>query len=240
MITSERGSSCGGAFGDVAVLRSCGRLRHPPSLPPCRPCSGQQRPLGGKPGGGEPLHPVLRGGPAAATPHATPPGPCDHAGGSVQAGGGMLCLRHRVCELRRVATLLPRHCRHDGESAPSPVDPACSPHLHHPCALPPLLPQGEFETAAAFPHLRDSGFLAGFCLSSCMGLLLTYSSVLSTTHNSPLATSVTGNVKVRADACCRLPRLVLCRSHPPAPSPSASPTSGHLPDGSRLGAVWRK
>jgi len=29
-----------------------------------------------------------------------------------------------------------------------------------------------------------------------MGLVLTYSSVLSTTFNSPLATSVTGNVKV--------------------------------------------
>lgn len=33
-----------------------------------------------------------------------------------------------------------------------------------------------------------------------MGLLLTYSSVLSTTFNSPLATSVTGNVKVRSPA----------------------------------------
>lgn len=34
-----------------------------------------------------------------------------------------------------------------------------------------------------------------------MGLLLTLSSVLSTTFNSPLGTSVTGNIKVRRELC---------------------------------------
>lgn len=54
---------------------------------------------------------------------------------------------------------------------------------------------GEVSKALAFPHLTTPGFLAGFAASSCMGLMLTYSSILSTTFNSPLATSVTGNVK---------------------------------------------
>jgi len=59
-----------------------------------------------------------------------------------------------------------------------------------------FLLQGEFKTAAAFAHFYDPKFILGFAASSGMGLLLTYSSVLSTTFNSPLATSVTGNIKV--------------------------------------------
>jgi hypothetical protein len=54
---------------------------------------------------------------------------------------------------------------------------------------------GELPALAAFPHLGDPKFLGSLLLASSMGLALTYTSVLSTTYNSPLATSVTGNVK---------------------------------------------
>lgn len=54
---------------------------------------------------------------------------------------------------------------------------------------------GELPALAAFPYLGDARFLGSLLLASSMGLALTYTSVLSTTYNSPLATSVTGNVK---------------------------------------------
>jgi solute carrier family 35 protein len=54
---------------------------------------------------------------------------------------------------------------------------------------------GEVQTLLAFPYLGDAGFWLGFFLVSVMGLLLSYASLLSTTVNSPLATSITGNVK---------------------------------------------
>ena len=46
-----------------------------------------------------------------------------------------------------------------------------------------------------FPGLGDAGFWFGFIISSFMGLILTYSSMLCTIYNSPLATSVAGNAK---------------------------------------------
>ena len=54
---------------------------------------------------------------------------------------------------------------------------------------------GELGMIAAFPHLRDPGFLVGFAISACMGILLTYTAVLCTTHVSPLGYSMTGNFK---------------------------------------------
>jgi len=54
---------------------------------------------------------------------------------------------------------------------------------------------GEFSTLAAFPHLYDSGFWFGFGVALSLGPLLTYSSILCTTYNSPLAMSITGNIK---------------------------------------------
>lgn len=57
------------------------------------------------------------------------------------------------------------------------------------------LATGEAADIAAYPHLYSSAFWAAFLTVSCLGLLLTFSSTLCTTHNSPLATSITGNVK---------------------------------------------
>lgn len=47
---------------------------------------------------------------------------------------------------------------------------------------------GEYGKIVSFPHAADGGFWAAFAVSCAMGLMLTYSSVLSTTYNSPLAT----------------------------------------------------
>jgi solute carrier family 35 protein len=54
---------------------------------------------------------------------------------------------------------------------------------------------GEVASLQAFPHLYESSFWFGFCVSLSLGPLLTYSSILCTTYNSPLAMSITGNVK---------------------------------------------
>lgn len=54
---------------------------------------------------------------------------------------------------------------------------------------------GEFERIASFPALGDRSFLFGFLVSSAMGLVLMYSSALCTTYNSPLASSITGQLK---------------------------------------------
>ena len=54
---------------------------------------------------------------------------------------------------------------------------------------------GELSTFAAYQYRTDPRFWGGFCVSSGMGLLLTYSSMLCTTYNSPLATAITGNAK---------------------------------------------
>ena len=54
---------------------------------------------------------------------------------------------------------------------------------------------GEFEMLMAFPYLHDAGFWFGFAVALSLGPLLTYSSILCTTYNSPLAMSITGNIK---------------------------------------------
>jgi hypothetical protein len=54
---------------------------------------------------------------------------------------------------------------------------------------------GEITSFADFEYRADPRFWGGFIMACSMGPLLTYSSMLSTTYNSPLATSITGNVK---------------------------------------------
>lgn len=54
---------------------------------------------------------------------------------------------------------------------------------------------GEFSALLAFPYLFDAGFWCGFAISLSLGPILTYSSILCTTYNSPLALSVSGNLK---------------------------------------------
>ena len=54
---------------------------------------------------------------------------------------------------------------------------------------------GEFDELMAFPSLHDPRFWGGFAIALSLGPVLTYSSILCTTYNSPLAMSVTGNVK---------------------------------------------
>jgi solute carrier family 35 protein len=54
---------------------------------------------------------------------------------------------------------------------------------------------GEGAELLAFPHLYSPSFWFALIAASVMGLLLSYSSLLCTTYNSPLTTSVTGNAK---------------------------------------------
>lgn len=54
---------------------------------------------------------------------------------------------------------------------------------------------GELERLAAFKHLYEPSFLLSFAICSAMGLMITYATMLCTIHNSPLATSITGNIK---------------------------------------------
>ena len=54
---------------------------------------------------------------------------------------------------------------------------------------------GEFSELMAFPHLYSLQFWGGFSIALSLGPVLTYSSILCTTYNSPLAMSITGNIK---------------------------------------------
>jgi solute carrier family 35 protein len=54
---------------------------------------------------------------------------------------------------------------------------------------------GEVDYVRHFRAAGDPGFLLSFSLVVAMGPLITYSTTLCTTYNSPLATSITGNVK---------------------------------------------
>ncbi len=54
---------------------------------------------------------------------------------------------------------------------------------------------GELLALPSFPHSGSLSFWISFLFGCALGPLLTYSSMLCTTFNSPLATSVTGNVK---------------------------------------------
>ena len=60
---------------------------------------------------------------------------------------------------------------------------------------------GELEAVRAFPHWGDPAFLVGLVVSSLMGVVLTFAIFLCTTVNSPLATSVTGNIKDIVSTC---------------------------------------
>lgn len=54
---------------------------------------------------------------------------------------------------------------------------------------------GEFEALQAFPFRYDMGWIGWMAVSSALGIVMTYSTVLCNSYNSPLATAVTGNVK---------------------------------------------
>jgi hypothetical protein len=53
----------------------------------------------------------------------------------------------------------------------------------------------ELGELASFPHALNPTFWFNFLVSALMGPVITYSSILCTTYNSPLATTITGNVK---------------------------------------------
>jgi len=55
--------------------------------------------------------------------------------------------------------------------------------------------RGEIQELMIFPYLTSISFWFALFCASIMGLVLSYASLLSTTLNSPLATSVTGNSK---------------------------------------------
>lgn len=57
------------------------------------------------------------------------------------------------------------------------------------------LANGEIAELLNFPYLTDAKFWFSFVVACLLGPILTYSSMLCTTYNSPLATSVTGNIK---------------------------------------------
>lgn len=54
---------------------------------------------------------------------------------------------------------------------------------------------GEIAELKNFEHLGEAKFWFSFVIACLLGPILTYSSMLCTTYNSPLATSVTGNIK---------------------------------------------
>lgn len=54
---------------------------------------------------------------------------------------------------------------------------------------------GEINELMNFEHLGETKFWVSFIIACLLGPILTYSSMLCTTYNSPLATSVTGNIK---------------------------------------------
>jgi hypothetical protein len=54
---------------------------------------------------------------------------------------------------------------------------------------------GEVSALGSYPYRADPGFLIAIAVCTCMGPLITYSTILCTTYNSALTTSITGNVK---------------------------------------------
>lgn len=58
-----------------------------------------------------------------------------------------------------------------------------------------VLFQGEVAYVAAYPHLTNPAFLVSVIGASALGCFMTYIVLLCATVNSPLVTSVTGNVK---------------------------------------------
>ena len=55
---------------------------------------------------------------------------------------------------------------------------------------------GEFDKVMQFEFLNDLGFLCSYLLSCVMGFLLMYSTMLCTSYNSALTTSIVGCLKV--------------------------------------------
>lgn len=53
----------------------------------------------------------------------------------------------------------------------------------------------EISSLSSFAHVGSLSFWINFIIAGSLGPILTYSSVLSTTYNSPLSTSVTGTAK---------------------------------------------
>ena len=88
---------------------------------------------------------------------------------------------------------------------PHPLHPH-SPQIALPLTVVAGLALGEGPKLLAFPHLAELGFVASLLVSSAMGLALTYTSVLCTTYNSPLATRCV-RACVRACALCVRARL---------------------------------
>lgn len=54
---------------------------------------------------------------------------------------------------------------------------------------------GELTSLVHFEYVTHAGFWLSFVAAATMGLILTFAAMLNTTYNSPIATSVTGNVK---------------------------------------------
>jgi hypothetical protein len=54
---------------------------------------------------------------------------------------------------------------------------------------------GEVSALSSFPYRNDPAFYISFLMCTSMGPLITYSTILCTTYNSALTTSITGNVK---------------------------------------------
>jgi len=55
--------------------------------------------------------------------------------------------------------------------------------------------RGEIDDLLVFPHATNPEWLFWMAVSSLLGVLMTYSTVLCNSYNSPLATSITGNTK---------------------------------------------
>lgn len=56
---------------------------------------------------------------------------------------------------------------------------------------------GEFDKVLNYEYLYDIGFLSSYLLSCIMGFLLMYSTMLCTSYNSALTTTIVGCLKVR-------------------------------------------
>jgi hypothetical protein len=71
----------------------------------------------------------------------------------------------------------------------------CSASLSAPLVAALMLVSGEVPYVLEFPYWSHPGFLAGFIVSSVLGLAIAYTAMLCVTYNSPLAMSITGNIK---------------------------------------------
>lgn len=80
---------------------------------------------------------------------------------------------------------------------------------------------GELPKLLSFPHLSSPAFAGALFAASAMGLALTYTSVLCTTYNSPLATRCVLRAGCRSSIIpFRSPPPVALRLHPSRRSPA--------------------